>query len=363
VQSPSLDAGRIAYQLGADIRVYDIQPGTDRAVPITLVSDFDQMREKWITKPTDWITSAHLSPSGDRVVFTARGGVFVAPAEQGRLVEVTKGKLTRWRNGRFMPDGTSLVALSDQSGELEFWSLPASGIGAASQVTTGGTVFRWDGIPSPDGKWLAHRDLDRRLWILDLAKKSETKIGDDPDGDFDDLTWSPDSHFLAYAAPDANQVSRISVWEAATGKITPITTDRYESYSPAWTADGKWLYFLSDRTFVSTVPSPWGSREPEPFFDRQTKVYHVAMGPGLRSPFQPADELMPKDEDKKDDEKKPEGGKEGKEGKGGESAKASKDSFAADLTGIQARLLEVPLPPGNYNSLSLDDKRLYLISR
>jgi tricorn protease len=58
VQSPSLDAGRIAYQLGADIHVYDIQSGTDRAVPITLVSDFDQMREKWITKPVGWITSS-----------------------------------------------------------------------------------------------------------------------------------------------------------------------------------------------------------------------------------------------------------------------------------------------------------------
>jgi tricorn protease len=363
VQSPSLEAGRIAYQHGADIRVYDIQSGTDRAVPITLVSDFDQMREKWITKPIDWITGAHLSPSGDRVVFTARGSVFVAPAEQGRLVEVTRGKLTRWRNGRFMPDGSSLVALSDQSGELEFWNLPASGIGTPSQVTTGGSVFRWDGVPSPDAKWLAHRDLDRRLWILDLAKKTETKIGDDPDGDFDDLTWSPDSHFLAYTAPDANQVSRISVWEAATGKVTPITTDRYESYSPAWTSDSKWLYFLSDRTFVSTVQSPWGSREPEPFFDKQTKVYHVAMAPALRSPFQPADELMPKDEEKKDDEKKAEGGKEGKEGKGGDGAKAAKDNFVADLTGIQTRLIEVPLPAGNYNSLSLDDKRLYVLSR
>ena len=35
----------------------------------------------------------------------------------------------------------------------------------------------------------------------------------------------------------------------------------------------------------------------------------------------------------------------------------------ADLTGIQTRLLEVPLPAGNYSDLSNDGKRLYFMSR
>ena len=51
---------------------------------------------------------------------------------------------------------------------------------------------------------------------------------------------------------------------------------------------------------------------------------------------------------KKGDEKKAEGGKQGKK----------EDNFVADLTGIQTRLIEVPLPAGNYNSLSLDDKEV-----
>ena len=60
---------------------------------------------------------------------------------------------------------------------------------------------------------------------------------------------------------------------------------------PGVDADGKWLYFLSNRNFVSVVGSPWGSRQPEPFFDKQTKIYHVSLKPGERSPFQPDDEL------------------------------------------------------------------------
>ena len=89
-----------------------------------------------------------------------------------------------------------------------------------------------------------------------------------------------------------------------------MTSDRYDSYSPAWSRDSKWIYFLSDRNFVSLVGSPWGSRQPEPFFDKQTRIYHVALSQGARSPFQPADELRCRprreDDEKKADEKKDE---------------------------------------------------------
>ena len=80
-----------------------------RPCPITLVSDFDQLRERWVKNAIDWISSAHLSPSGDRVVLTARGQVFVAPALQGRIVEATRNKAARHRNARFMPDGKTVA--------------------------------------------------------------------------------------------------------------------------------------------------------------------------------------------------------------------------------------------------------------
>jgi tricorn protease len=45
---PSLSDGKIAYQLGADVRLFDISSGQDRAVTIKLVSDFDHLRERWV---------------------------------------------------------------------------------------------------------------------------------------------------------------------------------------------------------------------------------------------------------------------------------------------------------------------------
>ena len=180
------------------------------------------------------------------------------------------------------------------AGEVEFWQVPANGIGTVTQLTSDGAVLRWDGLPSPDGKYIAHHDKDRQLWVFELATKKQNKLAFAGDGDFDDLAWSPDGKFLAYTAPAPNQLTRIYLWEAATGRIVPATSDRYDSVSPVWSRDSQWLYFLSDRNFVSLVGSPWGSRQPEPFYDKQTRIYHIPLVPGARSPFQPPDELQPK---------------------------------------------------------------------
>ena len=71
--SPSLHNGKVVYQVVADLYAYDIAAQNDRKIDITLPSDFDQMRERWVSKPLDYLTSAHLSPTGDRLALVSRG--------------------------------------------------------------------------------------------------------------------------------------------------------------------------------------------------------------------------------------------------------------------------------------------------
>jgi tricorn protease len=66
----SLSQGRIVYQMGADLRLYDIASGADKAVPIELASDFDHLREHWVKTPFDYVSQVHVSPDGSSVVRT-----------------------------------------------------------------------------------------------------------------------------------------------------------------------------------------------------------------------------------------------------------------------------------------------------
>jgi len=375
VQTASLSDGRIVYQCGADLWLLDLNSNEDAVIPITLVSDFDQLRDHWIKKPLEYLSMAHISPDGSAAVFTSRGEVFTLPAAaSGRTVKVAANSGIRFRDARYMADGKSVIALSTESGEVEFWRYPANGVGKPEQLTTGAKVLRWDGVPSPDGHWLAHRDKDQQLWLLDLKTKADKRIGQSLNGDFDDLSWSPDSQWLAFTVAADNTFTQIKVLNVNSGAIQVLTSNRYDSVSPSWSSDGKWLYFLSNRMLRTVIPSPWGSRQPDPFFDRSMKVYELALTSGLRSPFAPVDELhpdqpakpeeKPKSPDEKKDEKQASSDKKSQEEKkpanekkAGEEKKAP-PTVNIDLTDIASRLNEVPVPPGNYSSLQLTEKRL-----
>ncbi|MCW5765730.1 MAG: PD40 domain-containing protein [Phycisphaeraceae bacterium] len=365
VQGGSTNGRQIAYQLGADIRVLDLGADQDRALAITLDSDLDQTRERWSDKPLDFLTAAHLSPDGDRVVLTARGRVFVAPHRQGRIADIARNDSARYRSARFMPDGKTLVAMSDAGGEVEIWSLPANGVGPAAPLTADGSVLRWDAIPSPDGKWLAHHDKNQKLWVFDIAAKSSVLVDEQPYDDFSDIAWSPDSRWLAYVNQAGNMFKVIKVWSADTRTTQAVTTDRFDSFSPAWSRDGKWLYFLSDRTLRTLATSPWGPYAPKPFLTDTTRVMALALTPGERWPFLPKDELQSpaKPEPKKDDAPKPEPAKdEPKKDEPKKDDKPAPKPVRIEFDGIIERLFEAPVPAGNYAALQAGEKALYLLA-
>ena len=305
------------------------------------------MRERWVKKPLDYLTATSISADGKKLALTARGQVFVAPLKKGRLVEVTRTQGVRYRDAQFLPDGKSLIALSDESGEVEFWRLPADGIGRPRKLTQDGKILRFWGLPSPDGKKIAYADKNYELWVLDLETNRSEKVARGMEGTPHDLAWSPDSQWLSYVLEGDNYISQILIYSIKNKKSAPATSNRTDSYSPQFSADGKWLYFLSDRTLRSVVRSPWGPRQPEPFLNKTTKIYLVPLqnDRSIRSPFEPFDELHLDSEKKKSSTKE------------GQTKKPIR--VRIDFAGITERVLEVPVPAGNYGDLALSASRLF----
>jgi tricorn protease len=383
VQSASLSQGRIAYGCGADIWLLDLTTGQEGIVPITLVSDFDQLREHWVNAPLKYLTAAHIAPDGTAAVFTTRGEVFSAPAVPGRIVRVAANSAVRFRDARFLPNGKSILVLSTESGETEFWKYPANGVGAAKQWTSDSKVLGLDGFSSPDGRWLAHYDKDHRFWLFDTQTKQERLIAQSEvasipalraaTGDFADLAWSPDSRWLAYVDSAANTFRQIQILNVASGAIQALTSDRYNSLSPVWSTDGKWLYFLSDRNMKTIGYSPFRTRQPDPSFDRFMKIYEVALVPGLRSPFLPADELHPdqnalpeevelsrtKESDEVDKKDAP---NREPHAHSTDVEKPTSAAVSIDFADAANRLTEIPVPAGNYSELQGAESRLCWIS-
>ncbi len=413
----ALKTETIVYQHGADIYTLDPASNVSRKIELVLQSDFEQTRARWIKTPWDFVSHIEPSPSGDRVAITVRGQVLVVPAGAGRRVDVTHTgdagnesslMAPRARRGVFSADGKSIYAFVDTSGEVELWRYAANGVGTAKQLTKGASVLRERAFPSPDGKWVAHTDKDRRLYLLNLATGLDMQIDRSAFDSYENIVWSPDSRWLALNKATENSFEAIHLIEVTTQKITQLTSDRYIARDAAFSPDGKWLYFLSDRNLQSVVASPWGQRSPEPFFDRQTKIYALALDPVARWPFLPKDELqkpepmkMAKTENMPEPrpapapspttppapptvkppapsvpplptlpaphKEEPTGGVSGSESASdtqplsavNSTREAAPKVSPLVLAGLSERLYEVPVPAGNYTSLSTDGKRLY----
>ena len=85
VRDASLSDGRIVYQSGADLWIHHLGTNRGRQIPITLATDVDQWRDRWVEDPLEYLTSVSIHPQGEGAVMTARGRVFVAPAKQGAI--------------------------------------------------------------------------------------------------------------------------------------------------------------------------------------------------------------------------------------------------------------------------------------
>ena len=180
---------------------------------------------------------------------------------------------------------------------------------------------------------------------------------------FDDIQWARDSSaFVAAVADGANQGRHgLVLYRVADGRRLELTSRRYRNFSPSFSPDGRWLWFLSDRNFVAANGSPWGERNLGPHFDRRTRAYAIALQPvgaSNRFPFQQPDELAlfkPAPAPTPASTSAPPSGDD--------AAPAGARPKLPPIVweGLERRLFETPLPAGNYKRLESDGRRLWIL--
>lgn len=381
VRTASIYQNRIVYQLGADLKLLDLDSGASEVIDIRLNSDFPGLSERWVKKPLKYLNSANLAGDHEKVVLTARGKVAIASIDNSRLVEVATHLNARIRQAILSHDGNYVYAISDASGEHEIWQFSATGNKDFIQLTSDGSTLRWNLALSPDGKWIAHDDKHGDLWMLSLETRENKKIAEGGVGlSRYELAWSRDSQLLAFARNhQEDERSRISLYSLTENKQRVLTSDDYESHAPAFSADGDWLYFLSERQFRATPRTPWGDRNMGPTFDRRTLIFAYGLNESAEFPFQEPNELLaassahekkPKEEarDKKTDT----------DDADTDDADIDEDSLVensleltvedehltvVDWAGINHRFWQVPVSSGNYSDLKINNSYLYVLDK
>ena len=347
VRWPSADAGQIVFELDGELHLYDTHSDTDRAVSISVPADITISRPQPVNA-ADFVEGEAVSPGGERVAVVARGDVFSVPVEHGVTRNLTHSSNAHDRDAAWSSDGRRLAYVSDRTGEDEVYVQEQDGTTAAKPLTEGSAMRyaspRW----SADDRRIAVADQTGRLYVIDVATRHRTVVAKDPQDLDPDYQWSPDGQYLGYTLNGANGYSSVCVWSAADGKSRRVTSDFFNSRSPAWSPDGNFLYFLSAREFrplLSGVEFDFAT-------DRQMGIFALALRPVAANPYgvrddEPGDAAKEADKDEKGG-----AGKDAKKGTG------RPKPVRIDFDGIAGRAIRVPMEADDLSDLHVTDENL-----
>ena len=352
-KSASAGPGGIVLEQFGQLQLYDLASGRMSRVNITLAGDMPDVRPKLVNVGRR-LANAHISPTGARALFEARGEIITVPAEKGDARNLTATPGVMERDPAWSPDGAWIAYFSDESGEYALHLRNSTGVGelrtiALEEKPTFYFAPRW----SPDSKKVAYLDAHLGLWYVDIDQKKPVKVDKDRylNGPSErQPAWSPDSKWLAYAKRLPNYMSAVFAYSIAEGRTTQITDGMSDARYPVFDRSGKYLYFTA-----STDSGP--SLEPDISSTGRSvtrSIYLTVLAKAEPSPFAPEsdeEKIAPDAAKTTEPQKAPDSS-----AAAGSKPEAPRPPAAAadvkiDLDRIGQRILAMPLPARRYVQL------------
>jgi len=358
IKFPSLGDNGIIFENAGYLSVFDFATQKVTKLSIKIEDDFITGRDK-LKDASKFINSADISPDGNRLVMGARGDIFTLPYKDGITRNLTQSPGAHDRDASWSPDGKWIAYLSDKNGEYEIYIQKQDGSEAPIQVTTGADTYKFGLIWSPDSKKILWNDKMLRLQFVDIDSKAVTLVDKSTIWEFASFNWSPDSKWIVYTAPQTNDMSKIILYELSSKTKTDVTDEWYGSDGPAFSADGKYLLFVSQRDFNPI----YSQTEWNHAYINMSKVYLATLAKTTPSPFAPENNEVKIDENKTKNEANTEnkaktdkkGGKDKKE----KAASANVPDVKIDLDGLKDRIVSLPIDASNYWNLYSNNDKVY----
>lgn len=367
IKFPSAGSDAIVFENAGYIYIFDVKTKKYDKISITISDDFVSGRNE-LKDASKNINTAAVSPDGNRLVFGARGDIFTVPAKSGITRNITKSSGAHDRGATWSPDGKHIAYLSDMSGEYEVYIQKQDGSEKPIQITKNADTYKYTIKWSPDSKKILFNDKMLRLQYVDINSKEVTLVEQSDIWEFNSFNWSPDSKWITYTKPEKTDMSTIWVYNTDSKEKIQITDIWYQSDSPLFSDDGKFLYFTSSRDFNPI----YSETEWNHAYADMEKIYFVTLAKDTKSPFTPENNevTIEKDtgdstdnEDSKNDSKKNKDPKENKDPKKDKKEDSKKVTVKIDKDGIQQRIASFPIKASGYRLLASTDNCIYYLEK
>ncbi len=357
--------GEIVLQNRDALYLLDLGTRKLREVNVRIPGARPTLRRRHVDA-SKFIYSWALSPSAKRAVVSARGDVWTLPREHGSPRNLTRSGGVAERRPEWSPDGKWIAFFSDASGEYELTLVPADGRGESRTLARGKATFYTSVTWAPDSKKLLVVDKAGALLLVTIEDGKFVEIDRDPQARTPSVSWSPDSRWIAYDR-QGEGLTNASIWIYDVENRTrhQVTSATFNDSTPTFDRKGKYLFFASSRHF-----SPlYGELDTTFLYAGTEMLFVVPLKADQASPFAPKSDEEKADEGKEDKEtakkdavksakkskkNKQKGKSDGEEKKGGKDEK--KIEVAIDFDGFERRAVALPVDPGVFGRLAVNDK-------
>ncbi|TKB51903.1 amidohydrolase family protein [Ferrimonas aestuarii] len=214
-----------------------------------------------------------ISPDGNTIVFDLLGDIYTMPASGGKATPLVKG--IAWHmQPRFSPDGKQIAFTSDQDGGDNIWVMNADG---TNQRPVTSETFRLLNSPawSPDGQYLvgrkhftAQRSLGAgEVWMYHVQGGKGVKLTARPNDqkDLGEPAFSPDGRYIYfsqdatpgktfhYSKDSVKGIYKIKRYDRQTGEIDVLISGTGGAIRPTPSPDGKTLAYITKDGYQSVL--------------------------------------------------------------------------------------------------------------
>jgi len=255
VRFPTTDGKKVAFEKDGQLFTLDLATKAVNSVKPIITAENLQARPV-LKRLFTQISSMSLSPTGTRILVEARGDIFTLPTREGDTRNLTDTQGVRERFPAWSPDGKTIAYTRQNEYDPKLYIRPATGgddILVPVVLPKNITGLDW----SPDSKWIVVTTRAGVVTLVDpVAKVTKDVVRPILPGTT--LDFSPDSKWIALTLAKTNGQGALYLYELASGKLTQVTEGYYNDFNVTFDQNGKYLYFLSDRTFQQIPNSEGG---------------------------------------------------------------------------------------------------------
>ncbi len=285
IKFPTIGGDQIVYEYGGYIYLFDTKTKTASKVTVDINNDQEYSRPEWKDVSAQ-ISSYSVAPNGERVLLTARGDIFSLPGKEGITYNLTNSSDANDQNALWSPDGEQYSYVSDKDGEFRIYVHNVL-TGEEKTVTKDIKTYIIDYSWAPNSQKILWSDKRNTLNITDIATGKTSLVEESGVGIIDEFNWSPDSRFITYARPE-KAMNNVIVYDVTTGEKHVITDGWYNSGTPNFSSNGKYLVFQSARTFNPT----YSETEWNHVYNNMCKVYILPIKSDAKIPFTPVNDMI-----------------------------------------------------------------------